>query len=111
MTSQEAGRDEKAVSIYPGLPQNGEGQPVPPPEILQFYAMWQKMPVVYTRFTDAEGNCIGFDWACDNDWSARHPGAFYEFLQFRDAHDVIWDWLAMNPENRITAKNFLKVVR
>lgn len=109
MTSQEDGREKKVLSFYHGIEISEDGRPVPPREVLQFYAMWREIPVVYTRFTDDEGNCIGFDWQCDNSWSARHPGKFHEFLQFRDAHDIIWEWLSLNPEHRITAKNFLNV--
>ena len=69
--------------------------------------MWREMPVVYTRFTDSEGNCIGFDWNCDNKWSARNPGKLHEFLLFRDAHDIIWEWISLNPCNKVTAQNFL----
>lgn len=108
MASQEEGRDEKAGPVtYHGIKLAENGHLIPPPEVLQFYAMWREMPVVYTRFTDSEGNCIGFDWNCDNKWSARNPGKLYEFLLFRDAHDIIWEWISLNPCNKVTAQNFL----
>jgi zinc-binding domain of primase-helicase len=108
MASQEEGRDEKAGPVtYHGIKLAENGHLIPPPEVLQFYAMWREMPVVYTRFTDSEGNCIGFDWNCDNKWSARNPGKLYEFLLFRDSHDIIWEWISLNPCNKVTAQNFL----
>ena len=108
MASQEEGRDEKAGPVtYHGIKLAENGHLIPPPEVLQFYAMWREMPVVYTRFTDSEGNCIGFDWNCDNKWSARNPGKLREFLLFRDAHDIIWEWISLNPCNKVTAQNFL----
>lgn len=108
MASQEEGRDEKAGPVtYHGIKLAENGHLIPPPEVLQFYAMWREMPVVYTRFTDSEGNCIGFDWNCDNKWSARNPGKLHEFLLFRDAHDIIWEWISLNPCNKVTAQNFL----
>lgn len=108
--SQEEGRDKKAESgTYHGIELEDDGRLIPPPEVLQFYAMWREMPVVYTRFRDEDGNCIGFDWSCDNKWSARNPEKFHEFLQFRDAHDLIWEWLSLNPCNKVTDQNFLNV--
>ena len=110
MASQEEGRDEKMGPVtYHGIKLAENGCPTPPPEVLQFYAMWREMPVVYTRFTDEEGNCIGFDWSCDNKWSAWNPGKFHEFLLFRDAHNIIWEWLSLNPCNKVTDQNFLNV--
>lgn len=83
--------------------------PVPPPVVVEFAAMWQRFPVVYTRFQDAEGNCVGFSWDCDYEATAHCREEVHQFLRFKDQHDEIWEWLGLNPANVITAKNFLKV--
>lgn len=110
VASQEDGQDEKATLWnYHGITMAEDGHFIPPPEVMQFYAMWREIPAIFTRFTDEDGNCVGFDWNCDSTWSVRNPGRFHELLQFGDVHHIVWEWLSLNPNNRVTAQNFLNV--
>lgn len=78
-----------------------------PPDVAQLHAMWQGMPVTYTRFRDELGNCVGFSWDYDHAWAAKHRAELDAFLKLVDRSTDVWKWLSRNPENVITAGNFL----
>lgn len=91
----------------PSQVEGREERPVPPPDVLQLDALWQEIPITYTRFQDESGNCVGFSWDYDYTWAAQHRDKVDAFLQLVDCSRDIWDWLSRNPENLITSKNFL----
>lgn len=81
----------------------------PPAAVLEWWEMWKRYPVTYFRERDKEGNVRGFEFVCPYQWSRRNPGMMNDFLAFRDAHPETWRWLARNPNDIITAKNFMDV--
>ncbi|WP_288230450.1 CHC2 zinc finger domain-containing protein [uncultured Desulfovibrio sp.] len=84
-----------------------EERPVPPPDVRQLDAMWREIPITFTRFLDEGGNCVGTRWDYDCVWAAEHRDKVDAFLQLADRSRDVWEWLSRNPENLITAKNFL----
>ena len=80
---------------------------MPPPDVRQLDAMWREIPITFTRFLDEGGNCVGTRWDYDCVWAAGHRDKVDAFLQLADRSRDVWEWLSRNPENLITAKNFL----
>lgn len=78
-----------------------------PFEVLQAYAMWQKIPLTHTRFEDEHGNCIGWSWDFDQIWEPQHRQEAHTILRYMDKTAAVWDWLSRNPSTTITAENFL----
>jgi len=84
-----------------------EAAPEIPPDVLRFAEMWKGKPITYTHMKDENGNCTGWSWDYNRQWAKDHGEELQEFLRFENQSPDVWEWLSVNPAEKITSQNFL----